>query len=208
MTLFKNSTVVIIAPHMDDEIIGCAGTIILNEKDIERLVIVHMTFDAHRETERQKVDKILHVSENYNLGLMDGFVNHYYDVGVNKLIEVIQKEQPNIVFIPHMYDNHVDHIATHNIAIDALEKARYWHTEYHLWKVQYVFEYEVWSFQRIVSEVVDITEVLEQKKNLMKLYESQTIDFNYLEYIHYINGYRGLLFNKIGFAECFMIRRI
>ena len=64
------------------------------------------------------------------------------------MIEIIQSEQIDVVFIPHAEDNHLDHIATHEIAMDAIGKARYWSTQNQTCHVKDVFEYEVWSFQK------------------------------------------------------------
>ena len=193
---------------MDDEIIGCSGTMILNRDFMSKLVVVYFTDDRNRKEENNKVANALKIDKQYCLFLKDGFVSQSYEIGVNQLIDIIQIERPDFVFVPHGKDNHVDHIATHNIAMDAIGKARYWQTEHNVWKIKYIFEYEVWSFQENVSEVIDVSSVFDLKLALMKLYNSQLIDFDYLSYIQYVNGYRGLLYNKKGFAECFMVRRI
>lgn len=193
---------------MDDEVVGCSGTILLNRESILELIVVYFTDDVKRIIENNSVGDKMRINKQYNLHLKDGFVAQGYEDGVCQLINIVQKEHPDIVFIPHSKDAHVDHIATHNIAMDALNKARYWKTEYDFWSPEYVFEYEVWSFLENVSEVVDISAVFEQKLELMSMYQSQLKDYDYLNYIQYINGYRGLLYNKNGKAECFMLRKV
>lgn len=204
---FSGRTVMIISPHMDDEVIGCSGTITLFRKEINRLIIVHMTEDESRIVEYQEINKLLQVDNHYELCLEDGFIEENYKQAVLKLIEIIQEEKPQLIFIPHSDDNHVDHIATHRIAIDAIEKSRYWNDESRHHNVQDILEYEVWSFQKKVSYVVDISLVINQKIQLMEVYSSQ-LDFDYLRFIKYINGYRGLLHNKKGYAECFNLRSV
>ena len=206
MINFQNKSIMIIAPHLDDEIIGCSGTILLNRDKINKLIVVHMTDDDIRKKEYKNIKQALKINKDYMLQLKDGFVNNSYEEAVLTLIDIIQIEKPDIVFIPHAADNHVDHSATNKISIDAIEKARYWNCEEKEWHVDYILEYEIWSFQKSVSDVIDISDIINKKIELMKQYQSQ-LRFNYLKYIEYINGYRGLLFNRGGFAECFNIRR-
>ena len=208
MLLFTCKKVLIVAPHMDDEILGCAGTIILNREQILELIIVYSSEDINRKEENINVAEILKVNRQYCLHLRDGFVSQGYENGVCQLIDIIQTERPDIVFIPHGKDSHVDHVAIYNMAMDAIDKARYWETEHDIWKPESVVEYEVWSFQENVSVVVDISSVIEQKLTLMSKYKTQLKDYDYLNHIRYVNGYRGLFYNKKGFAECFMIRSV
>lgn len=43
--------IMIIAPHMDDEVIGCSGTLLANRSKISEIIIVHMTYDERRFSE-------------------------------------------------------------------------------------------------------------------------------------------------------------
>jgi LmbE family N-acetylglucosaminyl deacetylase len=203
----EGKKIMIIAPHFDDEIIGCGGTICKYRDTFSKLCIVHMTSDDVRINEFEKIKKMLKCNCHYQLDAEDGFISDSKKQCVLSLIEIVQKEKPDIVFVPYSRDNHVDHIATNRIAIDAIEKARYWKTQFAAWKTPFILEYEVWSFQEEVSEVVDITECINDKLDMMRVYQSQ-LDFDYVNYILYCNGYRGLLFNKKGFSECFRQRRI
>lgn len=204
---FENKRVLVIAPHMDDEVIGCSGTLMAMRDQIAQLIVVHMSDDECRINEFENISKILNIDEHYRLGCEDGFVRLSYKKAVMKLIEIIQSKQIDIVFIPHAEDEHVDHIATHEIAMDAIGKARYWVTPYQTCHVMDVFEYEVWSFQKKVSVCINITEFIDIKKQMMSYYASQ-LEFDYIKFIEYINGYRGLSFNKQGYMECFSLVRI
>ena len=204
---FFKKKVMVIAPHMDDEVIGCSGTLLLNSSKLESLSVIHMTSDQCRLSEYAKVAQLLNVKKHVCLDAEDGFVNNSYRTCVLKLIKIIQQERPDIVFIPHAKDDHVDHIATNQISLDAILKARYWDTGEDEWKVNTILEYEVWSFQDAVSEIIDISEVVEDKKNIMSIYQSQ-LGFNYIQFIEYCNGYRGLLYNRGGYAECFRTRKV
>lgn len=204
---FSGKRVMVIAPHMDDEVIGCSGVLLLNIAKLESLTVIHMTSDPCRMSEYAKVEHLLRINKHLYLDAEDGFVYNSYKTCVLQLIKIFQQERPEIVFIPHDKDDHVDHIATNRIALDAISKARYWTSDENEWRVSTILEYEVWSFQEMVSEIIDISAVIEEKKNIMSTYQSQ-LGFNYIQFIEYCNGYRGLLYNRGGYAECFRIRKV
>lgn len=207
MIEFKDKKVLVIAPHMDDEVIGCSGTLLSVRDEIGELTVVHMSEDECRMGEFERIREMLRIDEHFRIGCEDGYIRLFYKEAVNKLIEIIQSKQIDIVFIPHAGDNHVDHIATYEIAIDAIGKARYWLTQYKTCHVDEVLEYEVWSPQKKVSVCVDITEYIDMKKQMMSFYASQ-LEFDYSKFIEYLNGYRGLSFNKHGYMECFGLLKI
>ena len=207
MVEFKNKKVLVIAPHMDDEVIGCSGTLMSVRNEIGELIVVHMSDDECRIGEFEYIREMLCIDEHFRLGCEDGYIRLFYKEAVNKLIEIIQSKQIDIVFIPHAEDNHVDHMATHEIAMDAIGKARYWSTEYKTCHIDEVLEYEVWSLQKNVSVCIDITKYIDMKKQLMNYYASQ-LKFDYEKFIEHLNGYRGLSFNKHGYMECFGLVKI
>lgn len=196
--------VLVLAPHYDDEIIGCSGSLLKYRKSISNLTIAHMIKSDERESEFKKVSEILNPDKHYIFNLEDGFLEQCYKQAVLELIEVIQKDKPDIILMPHENDNHRDHKTTYRIGLDAIEKARYWNRKKDEHKVSHIVLYEVWSFMENVSAIVDITDYIKIKKKLMGYYESQ-LSFPYMEYVNTINGYRGLLHNRYGKAEAFRV---
>ncbi len=201
--------VLVIAPHFDDEVIGCAGTICKFREQITRLAIVHLT-DATNERKKEyaEVQKILTPDQSYSLSLRDGFLLQNYEEGVTNLTNIIQRERPTLIFVPHSHDQHPDHKAANIIGIDAISKSRYSNQNNVHYVAKTIFEYEVWFPIKSPSVTIDITEFFETKKKLVSMYESQLTEFPYHKYIEYLNGWRGLLFNKDGFAEVFTVRTI
>lgn len=207
MLIDKNSNIMILAPHIDDEIIGCAGTILKYRDNIDELSVVHFTSAHERLEEYRYISEVLNVNNHYVLSCEDGFVNVGIKDAVLSLIPLIQKEKPDIVFMPHKKDEHNDHKAVFTIGMDALEKSRYWECGLQEHKVTTIFLYEVWSFMHTVTEVIDISECFEEKIKLMSFYQSQ-MAFPYLDYIKALNGYRGILHNRAGMAEAFQRRSL
>ena len=188
----------IIAPHQDDESLGCGGTIFLLRK---LKIPVHVVFVsdgsmshpnsksypaeeliALRETESINALKILGVesSEISFLRLKDSklptsekddFVN-----AVNLMQEVIQNFKPEIVFVPWQRDPHPDHRATWQI-VDQVRK----NTNSPIRK----FEYFIWLWERAGSNdlpkcgecnvwKVNIELAKEHKKQAIAAHISQT----------------------------------
>jgi LmbE family N-acetylglucosaminyl deacetylase len=201
---FFTRKVLVIAPHYDDEVIGCGGTLIKYREYIKELVVVHLTYDDVRLQEFNHVKNIMQVNKHFGLTYKDGFLADHYKDCVLDLIKIIQMEKPDIVFVPHRQDKHVDHVTTSMITDDAVGKARYWSSFFELspHKVSHVLEYEIWHPQSDVSITVDITNEFSKKLKLMESYRSQ-LGFPYLCYIDAISTWRGLIHQKQGKVEAF-----
>lgn len=196
------SRVMILAPHLDDEVLGCSGTILKYRETIDYLSIVHITGTEQRCREFEQVSVSLMVDSHKCLDFRDGFLKDEADQITLELIRAIQEEKPHYLFMPHRKDQHVDHQALYKIGKDAVEKARYWELGLQEHKVEALFLYEVWSFMEPVSYVVDITRQFEEKQRLLSHYQSQ-MSFPYMEYSETISAYRGLVHNRGGKAEAF-----
>ena len=59
---------------MDDEVIGCSGTLMSMRNQMARLIVVHMSDDECRINEFDNVCRMLKIDEHYRLGVrMDLF---------------------------------------------------------------------------------------------------------------------------------------
>lgn len=143
-------SVIVISPHMDDETLGCGGTIIKRRQAGNDVRIVFMT-DGSRSHNLISPDelKALRIKEAIAAGHImgvekdkiiflnfeDGNLKKHHKPAIAKLIEIFRHYQPDEVFIPYHQDIHVDHIATHSITLMALN-------EYG--KNVMVYEYPIW----------------------------------------------------------------
>lgn len=201
-----NGNVLVISPHCDDEILGCGGTLLKYRNNISNLSIVYMVGDdARRKVEANKILLELKASSSYFFSYKDGFINANYEACVISLIEVIQKEKPNIMFMPHSGEEHPDHVSVSNIAYDAAQKARYWQESSNklLHKTPTILKYEVWTPIGNPSLLCDITGQFSSKLTLLNFYLSQTESFPYIDYITHLNGWRGCLHQRVGYVEAF-----
>ena len=97
--------ILVIAPHADDEILGCGGTI----NKLKRLGHeVHLIICSKREQDISEYEDIWNYSNSYHdLQFLDEHLNRKY---LLKEIEVIyNKIKPDIVYIPNKDDFNHDH---------------------------------------------------------------------------------------------------
>ncbi|EDN71335.1 N-acetylglucosaminylphosphatidylinositol deacetylase [Beggiatoa sp. PS] len=201
--------ILVVAPHYDDEVIGCGGTLIRFRSQIKWLVVVHLTSQSNiRLMEFKQIHKLLAIDAHYVLNQEDGFCTQSNREAVLSLVNIIQIEHPDVVLTPHQDEAHIDHQAASLLTVDAIQKARFWEmpppaTPH---RVPTLMEYEVWTALLCPSIIYDVTSVFETKCELLKCYSSQINAFPYIEYIHSLNSWRGILFNRKGQAEAFCVR--
>lgn len=129
----KEELVVVLAPHPDDEVLGC-GQLLSKTKDLgNRAVVVFMTsgdashadcvhkpgeLSRHREQQAFRALRTIGIPEDdiLFLGLPDGRLNTCLSDGseetCRKIIEFVGASKSCLIVAPHPQDNHVDHTAT------------------------------------------------------------------------------------------------
>jgi LmbE family N-acetylglucosaminyl deacetylase len=167
--------VLVLAPHPDDETIGCGGTIALyaiNDAEVyvavvsdggkisdvsagESIDIVEM-----RKQESNEASKILGIKQTYFLGFPDGKLESYKDEIKGKIEDIVVKFQPDIIFSPSPLDYHADHMAISEVALLLLNRMPGL-------MVAFFGIYETVRFNLLV----DITDVLHLKEKAILSYK-------------------------------------
>lgn len=112
--------ILIIAPHPDDEVLGCGGAIAKYSRQGHELNVCVATeayapdwsekFIKERPKEIQKVAKILGIKKNYLLGLPTVKLDTIPQKELNqKILALIKRVKPEIVYLPHGGDINKDH---------------------------------------------------------------------------------------------------
>ena len=117
-------TVLVIAPHPDDESIGCGGALRLHRLRGDRVVAVfltsgelglkHLPREAAweiREREARCAAKILGCVEVAFLRRPDWFVGSDVKGAAKALRPILKREAPQMIYLPHPADAHPDHQA-------------------------------------------------------------------------------------------------
>jgi LmbE family N-acetylglucosaminyl deacetylase len=166
----------ILAPHCDDETLGCGG--LLAKYADESGVIVLTLPDRVREKEFDRAQEVLGYQHAHLLGLRDGNLNQDMHGLVGKLDEVLARWQPQELYLPFP-SLHQDHIATYEAGMRA---ARLSMTEGH-WFTPSVFVYDVavydavlypsdlkWNVFESLSE-----DQIDRKVEALEAYASQSV---------------------------------
>ncbi|KMQ32183.1 PIG-L deacetylase family protein [Bacillus cereus] len=152
----------VVAPHPDDETIGCGGTILrLLEKGVDvRVLILTYNENSVRGKEAVAAMNSLGITEYAFLDLPDGNVKLTWEKR-NWIENWLKEWEPTSWFVPHGLDPHPDHRSAYEIT-HSLVKSN-----------QYVYFYEVWSPLPVYNCSVDITISYPRKERALAYYESQ-----------------------------------
>jgi len=215
--------VLVIAPHSDDEVLGCGGTIVkhVSRGDEVYLCIVTKTYPPEwpeDEIKRRK-EEVLRVNE-----ILSIIKTHFLDLPTAKLDTIPQKElgdsitrivdelKPDVVYIPHRGDVNKDHRLIFDAAVVAtrpkpdstirklLSYETLSETEWTAPFVENVF---------IPNLYVDISETLEIKLKAMSQYKLELREFPHPRSLEAISALAQIRGASIGVraAEAFMVVR-
>jgi len=202
--------VLVLAPHPDDESIGCGGTIALySSKGVDvHLAVISSGENIAREfvgdidvaearcREMEAASRILGIKEVYSLGFPDGQLALHKEGIEEKLREIISDINPDIIFAPSPFDSHDDHRAVSEVAINFLIGGC-------LFKVAF---YEVYGTVRF-DTLIDISSVISIKENAIKNYHYSLMRQPelYNESIKGLNRFRSFYARKLGYYEAFWL---
>lgn len=181
----------VLAPHPDDESIGCGGVLSLYPNNFEIVCLTYGNENSIRETEMQKAMTSSNIKYKM-LGLKDKKISQGFDSFKN-----IDISNFDIIFIPYIYDQHKDHKSVSLLLYKLLEKSKYK-------KNLKIAFYEVWSTINMPNYYVDISQVINQKEAKINAHTSQIATKEYTSKILGLNSYRGLLKN-LEACECFCV---
>ncbi|MBR1907368.1 PIG-L family deacetylase [bacterium] len=179
----------IIAPHPDDESIGCGGIMARYPKNFNVICLTHG--DDERKIEFENAMNYLNV-EHEILNLKDKHISDGYEK-----FSKIDFSGFNYVFVPYIFDQHSDHKAVSVLLNKYLQKNKISDG------LNIVF-YEVWSAMNMPNYFVDITYVVEKKRDAINFHKSQVDEKDYASKILGLNMYRGMLTNSKA-VECFTV---
>jgi N-acetylglucosamine malate deacetylase 1 len=212
--------VLVFAPHPDDDLIGCGGSMIRHRQAGHVVTVAYMTSgDAGslncgkaelaglREQEAREATGLLGIQDLIFLKNADGYLAYDRD-NLIRLTDLVRGKKPQVVYIPHGRERHPDHRATHELAVEAVRRARGpWFQECagQPWAVETLLCYEVGTPLQEISYVEDITAVMPLKIKALRQHRSQLRDIAYEEAAQCLNRYRGITTGRGQYCECFQV---
>jgi len=198
----------VIAPHPDDETIGCGGTLCLHQQRRDRVAVVFLTSGelglrqlprekawTVRENEAKAAAKILGLARVEFLRQPDWMLGDHLKTAARALRTVLLEEQPQLIYVPHEDEWHPDHQVALPMLRQALSKWRGTSPE--------VRAYEIWTPLTAHDHVEDISRVMPRKLKALRAHRSQLNEFNYERAVRGLNAFRGELAAKCRYAEVF-----
>jgi LmbE family N-acetylglucosaminyl deacetylase len=203
----RHNNILVLAPHPDDDVIGCGGILGIYQKMGAKITIAYMTdgrkgnpkYDENtlvlqRREEAKKATAVLGIDK------LTFFDNRDTELSatpktVKELQDILHEVKPEAVFLPFLLDNHHDHRATNDILIKSSLTYKAPLTCY---------GYEIWTPIATPNFLVNITDEIEVKRQAIEQHHSQTELCYIADCILGLCRYRSLLYNlKDVYVEAF-----
>jgi LmbE family N-acetylglucosaminyl deacetylase len=127
----------------------------------------------------------------YHLHLRDGDLINQSGTNYD-FRDILQKADPDVIYLPSFIETHRDHYAANILLKNNLVKSAT------------ICAYEVWT-PLIPNRLVNISNVVEDKKNALMEHASQLKELDYLDAAMSLNRYRAAMYRKSSqFAEAFI----
>jgi len=189
-----------LAPHPDDETIGCGGALALHAKAGDPVKVAFLTNGAQGDTtgkmtreayvalRRQEAEEAC-----VRLGAADLEFWPYEDRSLagsrgalRRMMDLIESYRPELVYAPSPLEFHPDHRAACMLLCDAIASCN--------GEFEVAF-YEVGQPVR-ANLLVDVTPVLHEKEEAVKVYRSQLGERRYDDFTRALNRYRSMTLSK------------
>ena len=212
----ESTKVLVLAPHMDDEVLGCGGTIARHVSVGADVTVIFLTDGRRgvvpraagegeaprgddeivgiRKDEARRAGAILGVRRIDFLDAEDSYLRA--DVHVTgRLRRILEEDRPEIVYLPFFLEGHPDHRAANDVLMAAVKGAA--------WRFE-CRAYEVWT-PLFPNRLVKIDATMHLKTEALACYQSQLAVTDYLHSGVGLNAFRALgLGSHAGrFAEAF-----
>jgi LmbE family N-acetylglucosaminyl deacetylase len=203
--------VLVVAPHPDDEVLGCGGTIArYARQNVQvRVVIVsdgakiaqefpgaNHNFAEIRKNEALNALPLLGVHEIDFLGFPDGELAVWKNEILHKIEDILREYKPDIVFSPSPIDYHADHIAVSEILLALFNRKA---------GFQIAF-YEVYETIRF-NTLVDISDTMDLKKSAIYRYQYSLFQCPevFWDAVKGLNSFRSLYTRESRYYEAFWL---
>ncbi len=191
--------VLVLAPHIDDDVIGCGGTLVKHAGAGDEVSVLYFAdCTPERIKEAREAASIIGIGrlEFLEYGGKKGLFDRRKEAA-EKLGAELEARRPDTVYLPSLFDRHNDHLAVNHILSDVISRMRPDFTFL-------VCAYEVWT-PLVPNLIVDITETMDKKKEAVSRYVSQLASNDWLDAAVCLNRYRAVVSGAGRYAEGFMM---
>lgn len=200
--------ILVVAPHPDDECIGCGGAVcrhVQRGHEVHAVFLTsgelgmkgHSTEDAWkiREKEAHEAARVLKLASIDFLRCPDWTMGNDPSCTSARLVPVLKKLAPDMIYLPHPHEWHPDHKATLPALRTALAESGI--------PQPTLRAYEVWTPLTEYQHVENITDVMPTKLRALRRHYSQTSQWDYVRAVRALNEFRGAMAGRCRYAEVF-----
>jgi len=208
--LLRGERLLVLAPHPDDEVIGCGGVVAQHLREGRAVRIVIATDGAEggspeaREDESRRGIALLGAAEVVFLGFSDRALG----VDAAELIRAqLLDFRPDLVLVPSPVEIHPDHVALSRAFCAAVQRDETLFADLAVTRVAF---YEVSAPLPRPNALVDISDVAEAKYAAVAEHASQLALHDYVGYARGLNTYRAMTLpdrgtGKAKYAEAYFV---
>lgn len=214
--------ILVVAPHPDDETLGCGGTLLKHKKNGDKIYWMIVT-NMHtgngwsekvvqkRQEEIQQVSRMYGFEKVFKLDFPTTMLDSVaYNKIIVKFLEVIKKVEPSVVYLPNRSDIHTDHKITFNAVMSCCK-------DFRVPFVKRILMYECLSeteFAPALRECVfvpnvfiDISEYFQRKLEILKVYASEIMEAPFPRSIEAVTSLAQVRGSRIGkkYGEAFCL---
>lgn len=200
--------VLAVAPHPDDEAIGCGGSLrqhALRGDEVHALFLTSGELGLPqleraeawtvREREAEEAGAVLGLAGQRFLRRPDWGLAEQREDLVVAVARELDRAAPDRILVPHAGEWHPDHRAAHAAVLAAARRLGL--------ALELIGTYELWTPLAAHDELADISAVMDDKLAAIRRYPSQLAAFDYVQAVTGLNAYRGALAGHCAYAEVF-----
>ncbi len=188
----RGERLLVLAPHPDDEVIGCGGLVAqhLREKRVVRIVVAtDGSQGGPAETREQESRRGLSkLGEGAEIDFLRFADRSFGPEAIPRLREAIADFRPDLILVPSPIEIHPDHLELARVFCDLVQSDATLFADLATARVAF---YEVGQPLR-PNAIVDITAVAETKYAAIAEHASQLEQRDYVAYTRGLNAYRAM----------------
>lgn len=189
----RGPRVAVLAPHIDDETIGCGGVMMRHVAAGDRVAILTLAdCTPERIAEGRAAGAILGVQHQEFLPFESKALLGNAALA-SRLAAWLAEEAPDRIYLPALLDRHSDHVALNHLLAGWTERSG--------WQGM-IYGYEVWS-TLTPNVAVDISRERDRKAAALECFTSQNRSNNWAEASLALNRFRGVTTGAGAHAEAF-----
>ena len=201
----RGERLLVLAPHPDDEVIGCGGLVALHLREGRKVHVAVATDGAQagdaaqRESESRAALALLGDATIEFLRFPDRDLSNAHELD-GRLAAILREWKPDLIAVPSPLEIHPDHIALSRAFCDLIARDASLFADLAVARVAF---YEVSAPLR-PNALVDITSVADMKYAAIEAHESQSAIHDYTSYARGLNVWRTMTMPPhVKFAEAY-----